>query len=99
MVELPGSRAAAEKPLLSVHKVVTVREGINTIRWGSLKWRTDVFLCRNRSSEEDSSVCLYIQVLRSRTGVFLCRYRSSGAGQGCFSVDTGLQEEDRGVSL
>ena len=30
--------------------------------------------------------------------MFLCRYKSSG-GQGCFSVGTGPQEEDRGVSL
>ena len=30
--------------------------------------------------------------------MFLCRYRSSGGGHGCFSVDTGLQEENRGVS-
>ena len=29
--------------------------------------------------------------------MFLCRYRSSGEGQGCFSVDTGPQVEDRGV--
>ena len=89
---------AADKSLLSVDKVVTVRDGINAIRWGSLKWRADVFLCRNRSSEEDRSVSLYIQVLR-RTGVFLCRYRLSGGRQGCFSVDTGPQEQDRGVSL
>ena len=31
--------------------------------------------------------------------MLVCRYRSSGGGQGCFSVDTGPQEEDRGVSL
>ena len=31
--------------------------------------------------------------------MFLCRYMSSVGGQGCFSVDTGPQEEDRGVSL
>ena len=31
--------------------------------------------------------------------MFLCRYLSAGRGQGCFSVDTGPQEEDRGVSL
>ena len=31
--------------------------------------------------------------------MFLYRYRSSGAGQACFSVATGPQEEDRGVSL
>ena len=29
--------------------------------------------------------------------MFLCRYRSSGGEQGCFYVDTGPQEEDRGV--
>ena len=29
--------------------------------------------------------------------MFVCRYRSSGGGQGCFSVDAGPQEEDRGV--
>ena len=31
--------------------------------------------------------------------MFLCRYRSSGGGQGCLYVDTGPQEEDRGVSM
>ena len=62
--------------------------------------------------EENRGVSTWIQVLRRRTGVsmliqvlgwrigvFLCRYMSSGGGQGCLSVDTGPQEEDRGVSL
>ena len=30
--------------------------------------------------------------------MFVHGYRSSGGGQGCLSVDTGPQEEDRGVS-